>query len=536
MRVKGESAAARHLQRVVQALLNPESYLHVTTEIKLRQTHISYVFLTGDYAYKIKKPVNFGFLDYSTLAKRRYYCREEVRLNRRLAPEMYLGVVEITESDGKIAVGPGDRVLEYAVKMVQLPEERIMDRILARGRVTTGMVERLAELLSDFYRHARTDPEVSYYGTPEAVLFNARENFAQLGPYIGRVLPAGQFEEIRTYSEDFVRTNSELFADRIRQHRIRDGHGDLRAENICFSDSIRVFDCIEFNERFRFGDVASDMAFLITDLDYAGYPNLSRRFMDAYVGASGDRKSLNVINYYKVYRACVRTKIECFKLDEPEIPPEARKEAAEVARRYFDLAAGYVRAERKPTLLAIGGLMGTGKTSIGQELSRRLGWPLLSSDVLRKSLGGLTPSTRRYEPYGSGIYSEEFHRRTYDQLLSQAGAFLEMGRSVIVDASFRRAIDRRRVLRLARKLGAEFRFIECVADEAIIERRLEARLGKPDLISDGRWSLYSRQKMEWEPVVEIPRGKHVVIQTSEPLDKCVDAVLAAIGRRTAPVR
>lgn len=343
MRMVSESAAAKLQQIVVDALLHPEVYPHATSKISLRQTHISFVFLTGSLAYKIKKAVNFGFLDYSTLAKRRHFCREEVRLNRRLVPDMYLGVVEIGESNGRIVVGSGGKVLEYAVKMKQLPEHRMMDRLLARGRVTNPMVERLAEKLSDFYRRARTDSEVSRYGTQEVVLFNARENFTQLDPYSGWVFPAAQLERIRTYSEDFVGANGRLFSERIKQRRIRDGHGDLRAQNICFSDEIRIFDCIEFNKRFRYGDVASDIAFLITDLDYAGYPDLSQRFIEAYVESSGDRECIDVIDYYKVYRCCVRTKTECFKLGEPEIPREEKERAARIARAYLDLAERYTR-------------------------------------------------------------------------------------------------------------------------------------------------------------------------------------------------
>ncbi|MCL5959234.1 MAG: hypothetical protein M1358_07935 [Chloroflexi bacterium] len=348
MRGRGESAEAGQLRRLVDELLNSQAYSHPTAKIHLRQTHISYVLLTGEYAYKIKKPVNFGFLDYSTLSKRHHYCREEVRLNRRLAPDMYVGVVEISESGGRIRMGPGDRVLEYAVKMKQLPEERMMDRLLAGGRVTDSMVERVARILSDFYRQARTDADVSRYGTPEAVLYNARENFIQIEPYVGRVLPIEQFERVRAYSEDFVRANGPLFAERIRQRRIRDGHGDLRAQNVCFSDEIRIFDCVEFNERFRFCDVASDIAFLVTDLDFAGYPKLSRRFVEAYVDSSGDRDCLDVFDYYKVYRACVRAKIECFKLDEREIVRDEKGDARRTARGYFDLASRYVDELARP--------------------------------------------------------------------------------------------------------------------------------------------------------------------------------------------
>jgi len=346
VRVRDISTASRRLQRVVEGLLRPEAYPHPTARISVLQTHASYVLLTGEFAYKIKKPVDFGFLDYSSLARRRHFCHEEVRLNQRLSPEMYLGVVEIGESSGGIRIGPTEKVLEYAVKMIQLPEGRMMDQLLARGKVSAGMVKQLAEKLVGFHLHARTDDGVTRYGCDDILLFNARENFSQLALYLGRVLPAEQFEEVRAFSEDFIRCNGPLLAERVNRGRIREGHGDLRAQNICFDDGIRIFDCIEFNERFRMCDVASDIAFLVTDLDYAGGTDLSHYFVRAYVDESGDKECLGVIDYYKVYRACVRTKIECLKLDEPEIVHDDRIQADKVARGYCDLAMGYVRNSR----------------------------------------------------------------------------------------------------------------------------------------------------------------------------------------------
>ncbi|MCL5264000.1 MAG: hypothetical protein M1343_02190 [Chloroflexi bacterium] len=331
------------LPAFVKALLDPSAYPQPTTHVELRQTHISYVFLTGQYAYKVKKAVNFGFLDYSTLAKRQHFCHEEVRLNSRLCREIYLGVVEVREGDGRVWIGSGGRLVDYAVKMVQLPEDRIMDRLLAANKVSLAMVERVANKLAEFYRHARTGPDVEQYGEPRWIATNTDENFAQTAPYVGRTIDADQFRSIRNYTDEFLRKHYALFQQRIAQGFVRDGHGDLRAENVCFVDGLCIFDCVEFNERLRCGDVVSDIAFLAMDLDRVGRLDLSSSFFEAHIAASGDARAREVLDFYKIYRAYVRGKVESFKLDEPEIPEVEKRRSQEAARSYFELATRYAR-------------------------------------------------------------------------------------------------------------------------------------------------------------------------------------------------
>lgn len=330
------------LPHFVAALLDPSAYPHPVARVELRQTHISYVLLTGRYAYKIKKPVNFDFLDYSTLDKRRHFCHEEVRLNARLCPEIYLGVVEVCETDGRVAISFGRRLVDYAVKMVQLPEDRIMDRLLERGEVTGDMVRRVAAKLVDFYARARSGPDVEQYGEPRWIRVNTEENFVQTSPYVSRTISAARYQLIKEYTERFLSDNSALFERRVRGGYIREGHGDLRPASICFANGLCIFDCIEFNERFRCGDVASDIAFLMMELEKSGRLDLSKQFADAYVQFSGDVGVFDVLNFYKVYRAYVRGKVESFKLDEPEIPEVEKRRSLDLARAYFDLAASYV--------------------------------------------------------------------------------------------------------------------------------------------------------------------------------------------------
>ncbi|MBI2953307.1 MAG: hypothetical protein HYY30_03270 [Chloroflexi bacterium] len=327
----------------IVALTAPSAYPHPTAGIELRQTHISYVLLTGRYAYKIKKPVNFGFLDYSTLDKRRHFCHEEVRLNSRMCSEIYLDVVEVREDDGRVAIGSGRRLLDYAVKMLQLPEERMMDRLLESDRVTTEMIQLVAAKLVDFYHHARTGPGIAQYGAPRWIYVNTEENFSQTRPYVGRTVSAAQYDLIKRYTEEFLADHVGVFEQRLVRGYIREGHGDLRPESICFTDGLCIYDCIEFNERFRCGDIALDIAFLVMELERRARFDLSREFVNTYVRLSGDDGISEVLDFYKVYRAYVRGKVESFKLEEPEIPDAEKRHSLAAARRYFDLAASYLQ-------------------------------------------------------------------------------------------------------------------------------------------------------------------------------------------------
>jgi aminoglycoside phosphotransferase family enzyme len=331
------------LPSFIDFLIHPAAYPHVTGEITLRQTHISYVFLAGDYVYKIKKPVDFGFLDFTTLAKRKYYCAEELRLNRRLCPDIYLAVVPIKRLGNRFVVGGelGETV-EFAVKMVRLPEERMMNNIMAAGNLRSAMVARIVDILVPFYRGADSGPEISQAGSPAAVGENFRENFRQTASYIGcAALGQSQFAAIRSYMEEFLLGRTEILRQRQEEGRIRDGHGDLHSANICLGDRVYIFDCIEFNPRLRYCDVASDVAFLAMDLDFHGLTGLAAGFIDRFVDESGDGSLRQVLNLYKCYRAYVRGKIGLFTAHAPEVDESTRAAGLDQAGRYFKLAERY---------------------------------------------------------------------------------------------------------------------------------------------------------------------------------------------------
>jgi aminoglycoside phosphotransferase family enzyme len=326
-----------------KALLDPKIYPDLPKEVEVIETHISLVFLTRKYVYKVKKPVDFGFLDFTSLDKRKYFCEQEVKLNRRLSPDIYLGVVEITFDRDRISFNGKGQVEEYAVQMKRIPEELLLDKLLAKGQVDREMMDALSERLARFYASAETNEHIKSFAKPERVKQDTDENFDQTGKYVGVVISKPVYEEIQKRTDEFFRTREALFHRRIVSDRIRDCHGDLRLEHIFWGKEIAIFDCVEFNQRFRYTDVAADMAFLAMDLDYHGREDLSEHLIQAYIEKSGDQEVLSVLDFYKCYRAYVRGKVESFRLDDPHIPEKEKKEALRRAKKYFDLAWSYAR-------------------------------------------------------------------------------------------------------------------------------------------------------------------------------------------------
>ena len=359
--------------RIVQALLRPETYPHRPSHVTHLQTHISHVFLTGGLVYKVKKPIRYDFLDFSTLAKRGYFCRQEVKLNRRLTKNLYLGVARVTEQNGRLAVNGRGRVLEYAVLMREMPQERMMNRLLVAGQVGGKEIKDLVRILVPFYRKAQTGGAVNQDGRVAVIRKNTEENFTETRPFVGKLVSPTDYQAVLRYTRRFIDKNQPLFEHRIAAGRIRDGHGDLHSGNICLEPKIQIYDCIEFNHRFRYSDVACDLAFLAMDLDFHGYPVLSRYLVREYVRLAQDPEAKLLMNFYKCYRACVRAKIHSFASAESEIPPQERRDHRRQARQYFQLARTYARADRPLPLIVFFGLMGTGKTTLAQALSRRDG-------------------------------------------------------------------------------------------------------------------------------------------------------------------
>lgn len=329
-------------KQVVEALLTPGAYPQEPGKIELIQTHISFVFLTKNYVYKVKKAVNFGFLDFSSLEKRRVFCGKELELNKRLCPEIYLEVVPINKSNAIKIKGDGETV-EYALKMKRLPQERIMTVLLKENKVDKKIIDEIAQIVAQFHSKAQTSPEISEFGSLKIVRTNWDENFAQTTKYINQTIPQKEFQFIQTKINDFMEKNKPLFESRIADKRIRDCHGDLHSGNIFITDRIWVFDAIEFNDRFRYSDVVADVAFLAMDLDFQQRSDLANHFIERYLAYSKDQQLKSLLPFYKCYRAYVRGKVISFKLDDPNITSQEKESATKEAQAYFKLAADYAK-------------------------------------------------------------------------------------------------------------------------------------------------------------------------------------------------
>jgi uncharacterized protein len=536
--------------------------------ITIIQTHASAVVLADERAYKLKKPKNLGFLDYSTPALRRHFCGQEVRLNQRLAPQVYLGVAPVLLFAGNhFRFGPtfssddvpqpgaqlnGGCVVDYAVVMVRLPDAAMLESRVHRGTASPALLASVARYVAAFHAASNTDEQIASFGGMEVIRGNWEENFTQMRPYIGRTLDASEYDHIVSYVRCFLEGREALFASRVREGRIRDCHGDLRLQQVYVLDDdkrLAILDGIEFNERFRYGDVASEIAFLAMELESVDRADLAHAFVDAYIEETGDETAQEILPFYICYRACVRGKVISFQLDEPEVPVTQREAAQQEARSLFDLAAAYACGPTRPTLLMIGGVMGTGKSTLALALWHELGWAHFSSDVVRKRLAHSDPAQPYADAYGQGLYSPDRTACTYSALLEEAKAALARGRSVLLDASFARRAHRQAAASLATALGAGCLFVECVCPREVaiarLSHRWQARVGgnQPvievsSLASDGRPNLYDTQCTAWETVdddeeLHIP---HLVVTTTQPLSFMIEQVLTALhiphGRAT----
>jgi aminoglycoside phosphotransferase family enzyme/predicted kinase len=493
-------APTAHLAEVLDSLARPQAYPHPVEGVTVIQTHVSVVFLAARYAYKVKKPVHFDFLDAHLLERRAEMCQQEVALNRRLSPDLYLGVVPITRGPQGLVVGGAGEPVEYAVQMRRLPEDRMMDRLLQARALTREMVEQVADVLVPFHARADSGPRVAASGTPGAVLALWDEHFAQVVPFLGKTLTVLQDGYLRAVVAAWSVRKRRLLEERVANRRIRDGHGDLRTSSVCFTDPLTIFDCLDFSARLRCSDVASDVAFLAMDLRLRMRPDLGEAFVQRYVARSGDTTLPQLVPFYTCYRACVRGKVESLRAEEPEISAADREEAARMARRAFGVACDGASEDLPPVLLVISGLSGSGKSALTRELGSRRGWEVLSSDVVRKSLHGLAPEEHATAALDRGLYSPEATRRTYAQLAADACAALEQGKCVIIDATAQAAWERTVLADATRAHGALFLLAEVRASEDVIRARLEARAREPGTVSDAGWEVYVAQKARWDPV------------------------------------
>jgi hypothetical protein len=485
-------------------LKKPSLYGPDIKSVKIIQTHISYVVLTGKYAYKIKKPVNFGFLDFSTLEKRKYYCQQELKLNKRLCPDIYLEVLPITKKNDFYELNGEGEPIEYTLKMKEFPQEKIMTNQIKKDNVDDATFENITDILVNFYRNDAQSDEVDSYGDIKVIKENTDENFSQTEKVIGKTIDKKTFDFIKNSTNQFLMEKKQLFEKRIKQGYINDCHGDLHTGNIVIDDGkICIFDCIEFNKRFRYGDVASDIGFLAMDLDFLGFPYYSSQLIENYSKKSKDADIYKLINFYKSYRAYVRGKVTGFKLDDPNISQNERESTVGLAKKYFDLSYYYSNLISlklnltKPILFITCGLTGTGKTTIAKKISQDYNSLLLSTDLIRKKMEGINIYEKHHDEYNKGLYSPEKMQLVYDKLIKEAEKNLKAGKNVVLDATFKTKKNRDKARFLARNTNSKFLILNSIMPENLVKKYLNERV-KRKSVSDGRWEIYEKQKKSFE--------------------------------------
>lgn len=519
------NTAADRQKEIFQAMKRPDFYPHRVTLVQQRETHISMVFLTGPYVYKIKKPVDLEFLDYTTLEKRRRFCHQEVTLNRRLTHNVYLDVVPITLKKGSYYMaGPGTAV-EYCVKMRQLRQEASMIRLLEAGKIDKEKLRALAHILARFYGRASTGGNITAFGSWETVSKNCDENFRQTEAFLGTILDERVFQIVRAATRSFLRRRKELFERRMEEEKIRDCHGDLRSGHIYFEDGIQIVDCIEFNERFRYGDITSDLAFLAMDLDYEGHPQSAHDLLKAYVSYTQDHDVFALLDFYKCYRALVRMKVNCLRLQQGDLTKQERDRLLKETGRYTDLAYEYAVQFTRPTLWVFCGLPASGKSTIAKEVAKSLGIGVFRSDAIRKGLFGRQPQEQMDLPFEKGIYSKQASSLTYGKLLLLAQEEMEKGRSVILDATYGNRHQRNEVVRLAHDMDANLMLVECTCSEAVLKKRLIQR-ERTSSVSDARLHHFDRIKALFQPLDEVPDEVHIAIDTEGSLEEVLQEILS----------
>ncbi len=492
------------------------------------ETHISWVVLRETDVLKIKKPVDLGFLDFSTLELRKAACEREVELNRRLAPDVYLGVVPLRLVDGHLSLEGDEEVLDWAVHMRRLDDNDRADVRLAQGRLQPSDISRIAVRLAEFHAQARCDAETSAFGTADAIATNVRENFAQTR--LRRYLSEAQVRELTEQQLTSVERRTERFDARIEAQRVRDGHGDLRLEHVYLGDdgTITVLDCIEFNDRFRYADVASDLAFLAMDLSAHGHVELSEHLVAEYAKTSGDFDLYEVLDFYEGYRAFVRGKIASFVADDPSVSTVHRSRAVASARRCFMLAlASGRRSLLGPCVVAVGGVIASGKSTISGRLSQEMSAPVVDADRTRKQMIGVRATQPVHDGSWQGAYDPKFTQEVYAEVFRRAGVVLRSGRPVIVDASFRSRALRARARDLAQAHGVPFRLVECRIDYAIAKDRLRER-AKRASVSDGRLEIFDDFVAKWENIDEFPEHEHLVLDTAKPVETTLTTLRASV--------
>jgi uncharacterized protein len=531
--VDADQETREHVSRIYADLSRPEAFPGDVNEVSIEETHISIVFLVGDTVYKIKRPVDFGFLDFSTLEKRKFYGEEEVRLNSRLTHDVYLGVVPVTDVNGRYQIGGDGPVKEWAVKMRRLPDEGVLAEMVKDDTADEYVLNRVVERLVAFYPKADTGEGVDEWGTAEAVGFNIQENVDQSQPYVNKFIAPTQLDLIDKASKAFLTGQADLMQKRVDTGKIRDGHGDLHLKHIIIEgprpEQLQIIDGVEFNPRIRCGDIAMDVAFLAMDLDFQRRPDLANHFIEKLTQRMEDPDLPRLVQFYKAYRAHVRAKVACFMSE--NIAPEMEEFVAirSEIERYIDLATSYLVKPKRPAVVIVGGLSGTGKSVLARRIARTLEAKWLSSDRIRKEITGHDPSDRLTDTYGSGIYSPEISKETYDTMISRGVSAAASGKSVVLDATFLDEEWRERARDAFKVVDADLQFVECWCPPEVVAKRLVERQTDEEEASDAGATIYEEQRERYgDQMTKVRNLEHILVDTNRADAEAFDDVLKVL--------
>lgn len=509
------STVTEKLPDFIRALLKPSAYSHPCSKIELVETHISWVLLTGEIAYKVKKPVDFGFLDFSTLQERQRICKEEVRLNSRTAPDIYLGVVSLHRSGQTVSVEGSGKVFEYAVKMRQFDQDRLLDRQLEQGLLTSSKMDQLADVLASFHNTIAVSKEDDEYGTPSVDHSWAMENFQQLENLVQDPKRLRRIQSLKSWTQSKYQEISETLSERKQGGFVRECHGDLHLRNITeIDDSIVLFDAIEFNPQIRWIDVINEIAFLFTDLEHRQRSDLAWRVLNRYLEKTGDYRGLRVFRYYSLYRIMVRAKIDSLRLNQDGLDSSERQELEQDLDVYLAQGERTV-SEVNPSITLMRGLSGSGKSYISQRLLEQCQMIRLRSDVERKRLKGMQPEEKTLNSKVAEVYGPQSSRETFEKLLELSRCLTYWGFAVVVDATFLQIHKIEPYLNLSLRLHLPFRVLDLQAPEPILRERIRSRNSRPGNVSDATENVLASQLKDYSPL----EGSYVVaVDTSLPID------------------
>jgi len=498
---------------LIDALQNSALYSHPIDKFEVIETHTSQVLLTGSYVYKIKKPVNFGFLDFSTLDKRLHCCNEEIRLNRRLAPQLYIDVIKITGSENQPEIGGEGKVIEYAVKMRQFPQAGQLDILLATGNLNNNIIDRLADRIAKFHIEIDVVEMKNRFGDFDHLRQPMLENFVQIRDAIKTTDLAADINKLEQWTLQQLSILKPITERRKQSGYVRECHGDMHLRNIAWwHDEIIIFDCIEFNPNLYWIDVMSEVAFLIMDLEDRNQHRFANRFLNRYLEITGDYEGLSLLRFYKVYRALVRAKVNALRAAQEKYGSDEYQQSLSGFCQYLDLALGYLKSE-EPILLINFGLSGAGKSVTSRHLAEILPAIQVRSDVERKRLYNILPTERVLPEQKQWLYSNEATKKTYDRLISLTRGLLNAGYSVIVDAANLKQRARQPFIDLAKIIKVDFLILAFQANEAVLRDRVVRRAQEGVDVSDATLSILDQQLANFEGLTAHEQSHSIVIDT-----------------------